>query len=260
MARLPFCFLRHIILTSVGVLTTVQQGKGLSISHLWTARTDQTVTSSSLTTVAQTKGYCVLQCQGMEGCVAAAFDSASSVCHLQPSYRQFLNGDAGAPLIVYVVDSVSECQMSDAPSQISNAHVSQWRVTSSALEGNVICDADYMFSANVTSLVSCQLSTGTWSTVMPATCKQIVWRNDTVNTCSFAVDLDANNGDKPLHVAVRLDMLNGGKTTKLNYFRGQWGPEVTLADPSPPFPFQTGVQFKMKIRAASANKFEGLQT
>ncbi|XP_076467587.1 uncharacterized protein LOC143298591 [Babylonia areolata] len=149
-------------------------------SSIWEKVAQRTVTSAMATVPVVSRLHCVLRCQQMGGCGSAAFDSASGVCYLQPTHRRFAEGDAGQPVDVVTIESASECKVSEAP-YVPNAHVS-WRPMSSALEGDVSCDEDYMLSADVTAQLSCEPETGIWARDMPAFCAKFAWSHSTAQT------------------------------------------------------------------------------
>ncbi|KAL8569024.1 hypothetical protein ACOMHN_048272 [Nucella lapillus] len=247
-------------------------------SSLWNNVGGNTVTSSVATSnTSRVVGQCVMECHQMESCVSVAFDPESDICYLQPTYRPARQGDDG-PLDVYTREK-------EAP-DVTNAHVTKWRVTPSSLDGDVSCDADYMLSAEERPQVRCWLNSGAWTTLMNATCKQFAWRNYTVHpvVCSLprpstlglcvrvkgtptptptnntrvTVNLGASGNDIVLHVSIRWNTGGYEKATILNYKRGtDWNmsKHVELKDPSPPFLFAAGVPFVMVITAVSLYTF-----
>ncbi|KAL8577851.1 hypothetical protein ACOMHN_054600 [Nucella lapillus] len=249
-------------------------------SSMWNNVGKNIVTSSLATSnTSRVATRCVLECDQMESCVSLAFDPESDICYLQPTYRPARQGDDGRSLNIYTMEK-------EAP-DVTKAHVTKWRVTSSSLDGDVSCDEDFMLSENETPRVRCQLGTGVWTTLMNATCKQFAWRNYTVlnphakvNTeyllprpatvglCvrvkgtptknyRFAVNLGASDADWVLHVIARLNAYNEINSTAINYKQGgHWSTKkVSLKDPTYPFPFAVGVPFEMTITAVSLNTF-----
>ncbi|KAL8577850.1 hypothetical protein ACOMHN_054599 [Nucella lapillus] len=283
MADPSFLSRHYYVLLAFFVISDVTM---VMTSSMWNNVGKNIVTSSMATSnTSRVATRCVMECDQMESCVSLAFDPESDICYLQLTYRQARQGDDG-PLDVYTREKVSECKLSEAP-DVTKAHVTNWRVTSSSLDGDVSCDEDFMLSEDETPRVRCQLDTGVWTTLMNATCKQFAWRNYTVlnphakvNTdyllprpatvglCvrvkgtptkndRFAVNQGASHADVVLHVSARLNGHGDINTIAINYKQGNhWSTKrVSLKDPTYPFPFAVSVPFEMTITAVSLNTF-----
>ncbi|KAL8617547.1 hypothetical protein ACOMHN_055328 [Nucella lapillus] len=281
----PFLSSHHRILLACLLNLVISDVAMAMTSNTWNNLGENTVTSSMATISAlRVVSMCVIQCQRMGGCVSVAFDSASDICYLQPTYRTVRQEDVGPPLRVYTIEEVNECKLSEAP-DVTNAHVTKWRMTPSSLDADVSCDEDYMLSVDEAPRVRCQLDSGAWTTLMTATCKQFAWRNYTakvypvvyslprplsVGLCvrvkgtptrnnRFNVNLATGGGgdDIVLHVNPRLNS-NGVNKTVLNCRQGswKWSTLVSVDDsPGNPFPFAVGAPFEMVITAVSLYNF-----
>ncbi|KAL8598777.1 hypothetical protein ACOMHN_033340 [Nucella lapillus] len=115
MAYRPFLSDHRYILIA-GFLSLVTYDVTLAMtSSLWNSIGENTVTSSMATSNgSRVASRCVMDCQQMGGCVSVAFDPASDICYLQPTFRPARQGDDGPPLHVYVIEEGTEAKGSEA--------------------------------------------------------------------------------------------------------------------------------------------------
>ncbi|KAK7501753.1 hypothetical protein BaRGS_00007184 [Batillaria attramentaria] len=260
---------KSAMILMVVTLTLTQSSAELTTSSFYIAWKGKLLTSHEASVGSRSRLECMNSCVGFSHCHSAAFDVTSNTCYLHPVFDPDSDAEGAATLKVFTRKAPA-CQQTKAP-PLAGGRVAQWHHTLTSFQGDVTCDANFIYSGDDATL-RC-LPDGQWE--MDGECKQHIWTDATLHTAyrvprpvevgwqmcmtgvpdsgadRFTLNVYDDYGNRLMMSDFRFHCCGTSYLTVVdNHVNGRWGPYGYWVR-DPPFPFTHGQRFQLSLIADS---------
>ncbi|KAK7474262.1 hypothetical protein BaRGS_00034505, partial [Batillaria attramentaria] len=152
----------------------------VATSTRWRATPKQNVIAYEAVTSELSSIGCVRSCSRYSHCISCAFDEMAGICYLHPTTASEPAEPVGN-ITAYDMDNTPTCLEMELP--LNNTEVT-WQRTLTSLVGDFTCVADYVYSENDTTRVTCSAA-GQWLVEGLGICRRRLWRNFTLGDFNY---------------------------------------------------------------------------